>query len=161
MNVVAVRCQSYPGTYQFAAARLSGRESIHEGLTALPAWAGGAHSHSQFERAGCDFGRTIFDYPTSHGFCAVAGIRGGTGASRLVHVIPARPTRVVLPRTNSSGPLGRWSFPLRIQPRKQARCGFTNALRSFAVWLVHVAKHGEADVESIRNHVGAVRNVQC
>ncbi len=48
MIAVVIRCQSYPGTYQFAAARLSGPGSTrNEGLSPR-ALGGGAHSHSQF-----------------------------------------------------------------------------------------------------------------
>lgn len=48
MIAVVIRCQSYPGTFQFAAARLSGREG--RGQHALPALGGIAHS--KFEHAG-------------------------------------------------------------------------------------------------------------
>lgn len=60
------------------------------------------------------------------------------GASSVVGSASA-PLRHFL--LNFSGPLARWSFPLRIQPRKQSRCGLSKCFRSFSSALCHGDHH--------------------
>lgn len=69
------------------------------------------------------------------------GIRGGVGSVSITgHPAPS----------NFWGSLSPWSSkPLRIQPRKQSRGGFTDTFEAFLSFVFHGFNHGERTEQGV------------